>query len=639
MADEKKTYLINIESNLKKYADEAAEAKKKVDELKASNDELKKSGKEGTAEFEANKAALKNANDEYRKAQTLLKTQIAYNQSETGSRKQLSEQLKLQEQALGKLGNAYITNAEGQRELNPLYVEQRKQIAETKKAIIDYDLTLNDGRTNIGRYGESVNIAMKEAGKNIVSLFPSLRPVISGIESIQRSIKATGETATTSFKSIKVAIASTGIGLLVIAVTGLIALFAKLGLGKIMMDKFTDAIGLTTIAQDKLAEAQRISNEANIAGLNNEITLLKSKGASMDEIFQKELDKARATFETEKATLLAYASSKKNFDLAAKGGEQDLKLQEAKTAYFVLLNLQNKNRYDTEKGYVDQLSLLKKEGLEKDLEAIEQWYAAESAKYANSYTLFLLYEEKKKQAIDKDNERKAVEQAAIDLQILKDKATTDVEYLRSLLNVKKAEEIRVAGETGMAVAGIQKQYATAEVEIAKLTSDEKLGLASNFAGNIAIIFGENSEIGKAAAIAETTINTYAAATAAYKAMAGIPVVGPALGVVAAAAAVAAGIENVKRIMAVDVSGKSSPVPTSISSSAPAQRTFATPTGSTVLTQPQLTQTQLNAIPNQNLLTAEDIANALSKMPAPVVTVEDINVRTEAVNKITVRANI
>jgi len=376
--------------------------------------------------------------------------------------------------------------------------------------------------------------------------------------------------------------------------------------------------------------------------LNNEITLLKSKGASMDEIFQKEVDKAKVTFETEKATLLAYASSKKNFDLAAEGGEQDLKLQEAKTAYFALLNSQNKNRYDIEKGYMDQLSLMNKEGLAKDLEAIEQWYAAESAKYANSYALFLLYEEKKKQAIDKDNERKAVEQAAIDLQILKDKATADVEYLRSLLNLKKAEEIRVAEETGIAVAGIQQKYAEVEVEIAKLTSDEKLALSANFASNIATIFGENTAIGKAAAIAETTINTYRSATAAYAALAGIPAVGPALGVVAAAAAVAAGLASVKKIMEVKVpggGGGGGSLPTAISASPPAQRTFAQSAGSSILTQPQLSQTQLNAMPNQNLLTADAIAMALSKLPPPIVTVEDINVRSSEVKKIAVRATI
>jgi len=48
---------------------------------------------------------------------------------------------------------------------------------------------------------------------------------------------------------------------------------------------------------------------------------------------------------------------------------------------------------------------------------------------------------------------------------------------------------------------------------------------------------------------------------------------------------------------------------------------------------------LNTIPNQNVLTAEDIADALSKMPAPIVTVEDINARIKETNKVSVRGNI
>lgn len=55
------------------------------------------------------------------------------------------------------------------------------------------------------------------------------------------------------------------------------------------------------------------------------------------------------------------------------------------------------------------------------------------------------------------------------------------------------------------------------------------------------------EAGKAAAIAQSITNTFMAATSAYAAMAGIPIVGPALGVAAAAAAIMAGMNNVAQI--------------------------------------------------------------------------------------------
>ena len=52
---------------------------------------------------------------------------------------------------------------------------------------------------------------------------------------------------------------------------------------------------------------------------------------------------------------------------------------------------------------------------------------------------------------------------------------------------------------------------------------------------------------KAISIVQTTIKTYESATSAYAAMASIPYVGPALGVAAATAAIAAGLANVAAI--------------------------------------------------------------------------------------------
>lgn len=55
------------------------------------------------------------------------------------------------------------------------------------------------------------------------------------------------------------------------------------------------------------------------------------------------------------------------------------------------------------------------------------------------------------------------------------------------------------------------------------------------------------EVGKAAAIAQASISTFMAATEAYAALAGIPIVGPVLGALAAAAAIAAGVVNIQQI--------------------------------------------------------------------------------------------
>ena len=82
---------------------------------------------------------------------------------------------------------------------------------------------------------------------------------------------------------------------------------------------------------------------------------------------------------------------------------------------------------------------------------------------------------------------------------------------------------------------------------------ERLALASDFFGNLSTVakaFGEKgAKAAKAFAIVQATIDTYASAVAAYKAVVGIPVVGPALAPVAAAGAIAAGLAQVAAIKA------------------------------------------------------------------------------------------
>lgn len=97
----------------------------------------------------------------------------------------------------------------------------------------------------------------------------------------------------------------------------------------------------------------------------------------------------------------------------------------------------------------------------------------------------------------------------------------------------------------------------------------RLDLASKVAGSMATIWGEESKVGKGFATAQALIDTYSAANSAYSAMAGIPIVGPALGAAAAAAAIAAGIANVKKIWEVDETSGASASGVSASVSAPA----------------------------------------------------------------------
>lgn len=124
---------------------------------------------------------------------------------------------------------------------------------------------------------------------------------------------------------------------------------------------------------------------------------------------------------------------------------------------------------------------------------------------------------------------------------------TQLDFERQALELKRQQEIEFAEKIGADVSAINEKYDRAEIELERAKQQAKLELAADFFGNIATIFGEQTSIGKAAAIAETTINTYRAATGAYASMAKIS---PVLGIAAAGAAVAAGLANVKKITAV-----------------------------------------------------------------------------------------
>lgn len=98
---------------------------------------------------------------------------------------------------------------------------------------------------------------------------------------------------------------------------------------------------------------------------------------------------------------------------------------------------------------------------------------------------------------------------------------------------------------------LDRQYGaqTAALE-EQLAQKRQKTMASTLTNLVSLQNSSNKQmaaVGKAAAITQATIDTYKSANAAYSAMAGIPVIGPALAVAAAAAAIAAGLNNVAQI--------------------------------------------------------------------------------------------
>lgn len=140
--------------------------------------------------------------------------------------------------------------------------------------------------------------------------------------------------------------------------------------------------------------------------------------------------------------------------------------------------------------------------------------------------------------------------------------------LERLQNIADNAKVGTQAKTDADIAYAQKSAEVArdkaktdkEIDDAEVAAkrDKNMKIAQGFQ-NLSTILGEETAAGKAAAIAATTISTYQSATDSYKSMSGIPVIGPALGAVAAGAAIVSGIAQVKKITAVKTpKGKGAP---------------------------------------------------------------------------------
>ena len=155
-----------------------------------------------------------------------------------------------------------------------------------------------------------------------------------------------------------------------------------------------------------------------------------------------------------------------------------------------------------------------------------------------------------------------LQQADLDLiQSTYDRAQAELEIQRQA----DIEKITQAGATAEEIARINQKYDNASKKLEQENSDFKealgeqdvnnaLAAGSQVLGSIISLVGEGSAVGKAAAVAQTTIDTYGSATAAYKSVVGIPVVGPTLAPIAAGVAVAAGVMSVRKILSTKTPG-------------------------------------------------------------------------------------
>jgi len=154
-----------------------------------------------------------------------------------------------------------------------------------------------------------------------------------------------------------------------------------------------------------------------------------------------------------------------------------------------------------------------------------------------------------------------------------------------LLRATDEEKLAIQEEFEKQKTAIEAEFAQQRIDEAekeaeekksleKAVLDTKLGVATAAFDTISQIAGEQSAVGKAAAIASATINTYQAAT---NALANTPAP-PPFPQIAAGVAIASGLMNVRKILAVDTLGPSVPAPNISAGPTPQFTIPATTTG-------------------------------------------------------------
>ena len=333
--------------------------------------------------------------------------------------------------------------------------------------------------------------------------------------------------ATTGLKLFRGALISTGIGALVVGVGLLVSNFDKVktvilnlipGLANVgkfiggIVDSITDFVGATSDASRALDKLKKDAD--NTLAVNKKF--MQEHGDQVDEYTKKKIDAKNAyanAIKEDGADQVALAK-KLNRELANiefSRGDEKRKIQKEANEKAAADRKAEKERLqkeaDAEKAKFDEqtksdLELLRQANLNKDLE--------DSARKRN-----LL-----------DDQIALLEEGVVAVQDTETKTTAAI--TQNAEAQKKIEELKT-----------QARIEQAERGAALLT-------------NISDLIGKDTAAGKVAAVAATTINTYAAAQAAFLNAQKNPIsiLGPAYPYISAGLAIAGGLKNVQAILSV-----------------------------------------------------------------------------------------
>lgn len=222
----------------------------------------------------------------------------------------------------------------------------------------------------------------------------------------------------------------------------------------------------------------------------------------------------------------------------------------------------------------------------------------------------------------------------------------DQQRSKDLIEGNAEFELNVRANLNAGLLKMDKDLSEKEVRNKKLTTEAKiaadkatLAATAQIAGEASELFDEETAAYKVLASAQTLISTYTSAQLAFQSLAGIPFVGPALGAAAAGIAIAQGLKRVADINGIEFAegGYTGPgrkydiagtvhkgeyvAPKHVVESSAGKPHIA------ALERMRTGYADGGFVTNQNIAQAQQsliMANALRSMPAPVVSVVEIN---------------
>tara|TARA_R100001594_G_scaffold581_3_gene2245 strand:+ start:14092 stop:15543 length:1452 start_codon:yes stop_codon:yes gene_type:complete len=408
-----------------------------------------------------------------------------------------------------------------------------------------------------------INVDAKDAIKQVDKLEQGVKKTGKGAKDSKKGFSA----MKSGVKRVGLAFKAMGIGLIV---AGFAALKDALAKNQAVMDKVNIAsVVIGDIFQKLVNTVMAVVKSLGLLG--------KAVGKVLKGEFKEAGDLAKQSFDGVKEAVVGNSESFKDFIKNAKESAKEtvkyandlVRLQnEVKLAEANQRQLQLTYQKDAEiqRQLRDDISLTFEERIAANTklgEILNEQFAEEQALANKKVELAELELSRNKDNIDlqvalinaktelADLDERITGQRSEQLTNLKALEKEQADAIKATADAKQ-KELEDAKKAADEAVKIAEKEAEAKAQIERDLGRTRRDIVANALGSVASLIGEETKAGKALAVGQALINTYSAATAA---LAQPPVgAGPIFGPIAAVGAVAAGLANVKKIVATKLPG-------------------------------------------------------------------------------------